>query len=144
MVCRGICDRHRAGRPASGPVYDGGRCRCQACGVWLQADAVDPAAGNRCSCCGQRVRFGRRGSRGGMRKLLPAVASTAAEPQAPKITVRPFYGNGRRYAGLNDHALQPDATATLAAADAAAVVVGVVVAPESRMQMPRGTPGGCS
>ena len=109
MACRGICEQHVTGRPASGSMYGGGRCRCQTCGVWLRADAVagSSQAGNRCPCCGQRVRFARRGA--GKRLREAAMGNT------PGITVRPFYDNAARYMGMNDN-LQADAAVVAASA----------------------------
>ena len=122
MSCRGICTRHSVGRPSSGPVYDGGRCRCQRCGVWMSAAVAvaaggTDAVGNRCPCCGQRVRFGKRGSAmGRVRRPAEAVPAISVEvaPEAvapkrrmvappPEITVRPFYDARRKHTGMPDY-----------------------------------------
>lgn len=100
MACRGTCERYRSKLSQSGPAYDGTRCRCQTCGVWLQASMVvmraagegRGQAGNWCPCCGMRVRVVRRGGR---------AARPAAAPDAA-VVAYPFYENGQRYMGMND------------------------------------------
>jgi hypothetical protein len=51
MVCKGICIRHRAQRPAgSFGRYATGQKRCQICAIFIRWDGLW------CPCCGCRVR----------------------------------------------------------------------------------------
>jgi hypothetical protein len=51
MVCKGICIRHRAQRPAgSFGRYATGQKRCQVCAIFIRWDGLW------CPCCGCRVR----------------------------------------------------------------------------------------
>ncbi|MDP8902796.1 MAG: hypothetical protein M3M86_03395 [Thermoproteota archaeon] len=52
MTCKGICERHKALRPAngSGGRYSAGQKRCMICEIFIKWDGV------RCPCCGCRLR----------------------------------------------------------------------------------------
>jgi hypothetical protein len=55
MVCKGICIRHKADKPAgSDGRYASGQKRCQICEIFIKWEGVF------CPCCGYRLRNGPR------------------------------------------------------------------------------------
>lgn len=51
LICKGICPRYRATRPAKGfGRYDIGQRRCQACEIFINWEGL------RCPCCRGRLR----------------------------------------------------------------------------------------
>ncbi len=53
MVCKGICQQHKALRPADssgGRRYSAGQKRCTICELFIKWDGL------RCPCCGCRLR----------------------------------------------------------------------------------------
>jgi hypothetical protein len=58
MSCKGICNRHRASRPAASyGRYATGQKRCQICAIYMEWD------GTWCPCCGCKVRTRPRNSK---------------------------------------------------------------------------------
>jgi hypothetical protein len=57
MVCKGICLRHKAMKPAGTGRYSSGQKRCQVCEIFLTWDGVW------CPCCGYRLRTRPRNSK---------------------------------------------------------------------------------
>ena len=50
MVCKGICQRHKALKPNRGGRYLAGQKRCQDCEIYINWN------GFFCPCCGYRLR----------------------------------------------------------------------------------------
>ena len=50
MVCKGICQRHKALKPNRGGRYLAGQKRCQVCQIYINWNGLF------CPCCGYRLR----------------------------------------------------------------------------------------
>ena len=50
MVCKGICQRHKALKPNRGGRYIVGQKRCQVCQIYINWNGLF------CPCCGYRLR----------------------------------------------------------------------------------------
>ena len=50
LVCKGICIRHKAGKPMGTGRYATGQKRCQICEIFIKWE------GQWCPCCGYRLR----------------------------------------------------------------------------------------
>ena len=50
MVCKGICSRYKAIKPAKNGRYEAGQKRCSICAIFLNWE------GSHCPCCGYALR----------------------------------------------------------------------------------------
>lgn len=55
MVCKNICERHRAIKPLHGGRYKAGQKKCQVCDIFIWWEGIW------CPCCGYKLRVKTRG-----------------------------------------------------------------------------------
>ena len=64
MVCKGICSRYKAIKPAMNGRYETGQKRCTICEIFVSWD------GKHCPCCGYTLRTKPKGTTARHRLLL--------------------------------------------------------------------------
>ncbi len=57
MTCNGVCENHKATKPAYGGRYEDGQKRCQTCQIFVYHD------GFYCPCCNMRLRASSRNTK---------------------------------------------------------------------------------
>jgi DNA-directed RNA polymerase subunit RPC12/RpoP len=78
MTCKGICERHKALRPAngSGGRYSADQKRCQICEIFIKWDGLW------CPCCGYRLRTKPKNTADRRRRRAAAAAAAMDLPNA--------------------------------------------------------------
>ncbi|MCH9657998.1 hypothetical protein K0U27_04770 [archaeon] len=57
MICKGVCNRHKATKPREGGRYVVGQKRCNSCDMFMYWDGIF------CPCCRHRLRTGPRNAK---------------------------------------------------------------------------------